>query len=68
MKVESYLWNFQLCKTIHLTKSLVKSIHQIFLKGFNLEGGWSTEGIERMIKRSTVCGLLMNSNQKICGY
>jgi len=62
------LWQFHHLKGLEPDDALVESIHKIFLDGFGLKEGWSTEGIKKALKRATLLGLLADLNDHFWGY
>lgn len=62
------VWQFHHLKDLEPDYALAESIHKIFLDGFGLKEGWSTEGIKKALMRSTMLGLLVDPKGNTWGY
>jgi hypothetical protein len=64
-----YAWKFQkLREENDFKEDILEAIHQVFLDGFGLEEGWSLESIRKVLKHSTILGLLVTDSNEIVGY
>ena len=64
-----YSWDFRFIDPQEqVSDEIAEGIHKTFLDGFNLDEGWSIEGVKRVFPGSTIVGLLTEREQEIEGY